>query len=133
MRHLILFSAILFGLFNCAPKNYDKPKNLIDKTDMIDIMTDLYINQQGIQFFPKPNEDMNLNLAKGAVHIMKKHNVTYHDFSESYKYYTMQPEGFNEMLNDVKANLEDKLSKEEKERLKNQQTGLKQTDLQKGQ
>lgn len=124
MKHLILFSIVFLGLFNCTPKNYDKPKNLISKTDMIDILTDLYISQQGVQFFPKANEDMNLNLAKGAVHIMKKHNVTYHNFSESYKYYTMQPEDFNKMLDDVKMNLEDKLSKEEKERIKNQQTDL---------
>ena len=127
MKHLILFSILFLGLFNCAPKNYDEPKNLIGKSDMVEILTELYIGQQGIQFFPNPNEDMNLNLAKNAVHIMKKHNVTYHDFSESYKYYTMHPESFNEMLNDVKQNLEDKLSKEEKERLKNKQQDILKT------
>ncbi|MGU9938404.1 DUF4296 domain-containing protein [Empedobacter brevis] len=116
----VLFSAI----FSCTPKNYEKPEDLISKSDMIEIITDLTISQQGLQMFPVQNEDQSLLLAKDAVDIMKSYDVTFHTFEESYKYYMMQPESFKKMLDKVKKNLEDKLSEEEKERQKNQKNSL---------
>lgn len=127
MKNLIFLSLIFLSIFSCAPKNYDKPKDLIGKSEMIDILTDLYISQQGLQMFPIQNQDQSIDLAKDAVDIMKNYDITFHQFSESYKYYMMQPEKFKEMLNDVKKNLEDKLSNEEKERQKNQKNSLNNT------
>ena len=91
---------------------------------MIDIMTDLYISQQGLSMFPTQNEDQNLNFAKDAVDIMKAYDITFHTFEESYKYYAMNPEKFKKMLDEVKVKLEDQYSKEEKERQKNQTNNL---------
>ncbi|WP_313375911.1 DUF4296 domain-containing protein [Chishuiella sp.] len=122
MRYLnIVYFFCLISILSCAPKNFDEPDNLIKKSEMIDIITDLYISQQGIQMFPTDGkEDQSTLLAKDAVDIMKKHNTNFSQFSESYKYYSLKPELLRDMLDQVKKNLEEKLSKEEKERLKNQ-------------
>lgn len=116
---------ILFlGVFSCAPKNYEKPKDLIGKSDLIEILTDLYISQQGLQMYPVQNEDQTLAMAKDAVDILNAYDVSINTFQESYKYYMMQPEALKKMLDKVKKNLEDKLSEEEKERQKNQKNNL---------
>lgn len=124
MKYLYVTFILFLGIFSCTPKNYDKPKDLIGKSDMIEILTDLYISQQGLQMFPIQNEDQTLVLAKDAVDILNAYDVTINTFQESYKYYAMQPEDFKKMLDKVKKNLEDKLSDEEKERIKNQKNNL---------
>ncbi len=124
MKNLIFLSLIFLSIFSCAPKNYDRPKDLISKSEMIDILTDLYISQQGIQMFPTQHQDQSIDLAKDAVDIMKAYDITFYTFEESYKYYAMNPEKFKKMLDDVKLKLEDQYSKEEKERQKNQTNNL---------
>lgn len=124
MKYLYVAIILFLGVFSCAPKNYEKPKDLIGKSDMIDILTDLYISQQGLQMYPIQNEDQSLVLAKDAVDILNAYDVTINTFQESYKYYMMQPEKMKKMLDEVKNNLEDKLSKEEKERQNTQKNNL---------
>lgn len=124
MKYLSIIIILFLGVISCTPKNYEKPKDLIGKSDMVEILTDLYISQQGLQMFPIQNEDQSLVLAKDAVDILKAYDISNHTFQESYKYYTMQPEVLKKMLDKVKKNLEDKLSDEEKERIKNQKNNL---------
>lgn len=124
MKYLYVAIILFLGVFSCAPKNYEKPKDLIGKSDMIDILTDLYISQQGLQMYPIQNENQSLVLAKDAVDILNAYDVTINTFQESYKYYMMQPEKMKKMLDEVKNNLEDKLSKEEKERQNTQKNNL---------
>ena len=75
MRKLVLFFVLIIGFYNCTSKNYDKPKDLISKSEMIDIMTDLYISQQGLSMFPTQNEDQNLNFAKDSKKTMQTINI----------------------------------------------------------
>ncbi|MFV0140802.1 DUF4296 domain-containing protein [Empedobacter falsenii] len=124
MKYLYVAIILFLGVFSCAPKNYEKPKDLIGKSDMIDILTDLYISQQGLQMYPIQNENQSLVLAKDAVDILNAYDVSINTFQESYKYYMMQPEKMKKMLDEVKNNLEDKLSKEEKERQNTQKNNL---------
>lgn len=124
MKYLYVAIILFLGVFSCAPKNYEKPKDLIGKSDMIGILTDLYISQQGLQMYPIQNENQSLVLAKDAVDILNAYDVSINTFQESYKYYMMQPEKMKKMLDEVKNNLEDKLSKEEKERQNTQKNNL---------
>jgi hypothetical protein len=129
MRTFIIALILSLGLFNCTQKNYEEPNNLINRSDMIEILTDLYISQQGLQMHPTQNQDLTLELAKDAVAIMKNHNVNYNDFEKSYQYYIMNPESFKEMLNSVKDNLHNQLSPEEKERKEKQTANAEPTKL----
>lgn len=125
MRTLFFTFILLIGtIISCTPKNYEKPDNLVGRSDMIEVLSDLYISQQGIQMYPVQNEDQTLSLAKDASDILKKHQIKYSDFEKSYQYYLMQPESFKEMLDDVKSKLYDQLSDEEKKRQKDQTNNL---------
>lgn len=79
MRRLI---ALIMFLFVVSCSEYvDKPKNLLDKNTMSEIMADLAINDQVTTTF------QNKNLESGTRYILKTHNVKADDFVESYKYY----------------------------------------------
>lgn len=67
-------------LVSCS-EYVDKPKNLLDKSTMSEIMADLAINDQVTNTF------QGKNLESGTRYILKTHNVKADDFVESYKYY----------------------------------------------
>ncbi|GAA5092840.1 hypothetical protein GCM10023210_22380 [Chryseobacterium ginsengisoli] len=70
-------------MFSC--EDYiDKPKNLIPKDQMAEIMADLAINDQATFMYP------NSNLEAGTRYILKTHNVKSNDFVESFKYYVVK-------------------------------------------
>lgn len=75
-------SALLMFVFLVSCSEYvDKPKNLLDKNTMSEIMADLAINDQVTNTFQCKN------LESGTRFILKTHNVKADDFVESYKYY----------------------------------------------
>ncbi len=79
MSRLIGFFMFLF-LVSCS-EYVDKPKNLLDKSTMSEIMADLAVNDQITTTF------QGKNLESGTRYILKNHHVKADDFVESYKYY----------------------------------------------
>lgn len=78
-----IFIFILLCLFSC--QDYiDKPKNLIPKDQMAEILADLAINDQVTYMYP------NTNLEAGTRYVLKSHNVKSEDFVESFKYYVVK-------------------------------------------
>ncbi len=82
MKKLIFFF-VLLSLFSCN-EYIDKPKNLVGKTKMAEIIADLAINDQVIYLYPKTN------LESGTRFILKNHEVKNEDFLESYRYYIVK-------------------------------------------
>lgn len=81
MKRLLWLLVCCF-MFSCS-EYIDKPKNLVDKTTMAEVMADLAINDQ-ISFVYTGK-----NLESGTRFILKNHQVKTLDFVESYKYYVM--------------------------------------------
>lgn len=79
----LFFIFILTSLFSCN-EYIDKPKNLIGKTEMAEIIADLAINDQVIFLYPKTN------LESGTRFILKNHQVKNEDFLASYRYYIIK-------------------------------------------
>ncbi|MEG1591242.1 DUF4296 domain-containing protein [Chryseobacterium sp.] len=79
----LFFIFILTSLFSCN-EYIDKPKNLIGKTEMAEIIADLAINDQVIFLYPKSN------LESGTRFILKNHKVKNEDFIASYRYYIIK-------------------------------------------
>lgn len=99
MRRLIGLLTFLF-LVSCS-EYIDKPKNLLDKDKMSEIMADLAINDQ------VTNTYLNKNLESGTRYILKSHNVKADDFVESYKYYVATGK-MNKIVDDAKEILLEK-------------------------
>jgi hypothetical protein len=88
MKKLICLFTLMF-LFSCSDY-IDKPKNLVSKKDMAEIMADLAVSDQATFMFPASN------LESGTRFVLKTHNVKPNDFVESYKYYVVK-----EDMNDI--------------------------------
>lgn len=116
MRLIIyLFIGILF--WSCNKPYIKKPDDLLSKSEMVDILVDLYTNQQLVNAIPSQNGNVKLDLARNSLYILQQHDTTHQTFEESYKYYFTDPKTFNSILENVKKELEKKLSDEEKNRL----------------
>lgn len=79
----LIFVFVLLSLFSCN-EYIDKPKNLVDKDKMSEIVADLAINDQVVFLYPKTN------LESGTRFILKNHQVKTEDFIASYRYYIVK-------------------------------------------
>lgn len=79
----LIFIFVLMCLFSCN-EYIDKPKNLVDKDKMAEIVADLAINDQVVFLYPKTN------LESGTRFILKNHQVKTEDFIASYRYYIVK-------------------------------------------
>jgi len=79
----LIFIFVLMCLFSCS-EYIDKPKNLIDKDKMSEIIADLAINDQVTYLYPGSN------LESGTRFILKNHQVKTEDFVASYRYYIVK-------------------------------------------
>lgn len=75
---------ILFLFFSCSDSSViDRPKNLIPKDEMAEILAEMALNDHA--FLTKQKS----NVESGTRFILKKHSIKAQDFSESYKYYSI--------------------------------------------
>lgn len=81
----LIFIFVLLGIFSCSDY-IDKPKNLVDKGVMAEIIADLAINDQAIYVYPDKN------MEAGTRAVLKSHKVKSDDFVESFKYYVIKEE-----------------------------------------
>lgn len=115
----LIFIFVLMCMFSCGDY-IDKPKNLIPKDQMAEILADLAINDQATFMYP------NSNLEAGTRYILKTHNVKSNDFVESFKYYVVK-EQMNGIAEDAQKKLLEKDPKADqyvKDKLKKNTTGI---------
>ncbi|MCY0969639.1 DUF4296 domain-containing protein [Chryseobacterium wangxinyae] len=96
-----IFSLFIFMFLVSCSEYVDKPKNLLDKSKMSEIMADLAINDQ------VTNTYLGKNLESGTRYILKSHNVKADDFVESYKYYVVTGK-MNKIVDDAQEILLEK-------------------------
>lgn len=117
MRNVVNLIIFCLGIISCDKPFNKKPENLLSKSEMADILTDHYLNQQMVNGSAAKDGNYILALAENTVANYNKHNVTRQDFEANYRYYYTKPKEFQKILDKVKNNLSDKLSEEEKQRL----------------
>lgn len=79
----LFFIFVLMGLFSCGDY-IDKPKSLLSKDQMAEVLADLAINDQATFIYP------NSNLEAGTRYVLKQHNIKSEDFIASFKYYVVK-------------------------------------------
>ncbi len=102
MKKFIGFFIFLF-VFSCT-EYVDKPKNLVSKSTMAEIIAEMAINDQIMFLYPGKS------LESETRFILKSHNIKTVDFVESYKYYVIKQE-MRGIVEDAQEILKDKDSK----------------------
>jgi len=123
MKNLIYSLLILLGIVSCTKPYIDKPDDLLSKSEMVDILADIYMGTQMVNATPSTNSI--LKLAQSSMAVFNQHQVSYEVFEESYKYYYMDPSAYQKILDEVKEELESRLSEEQRNRLKEMQNEAK--------
>lgn len=100
MKRFIIFFVFL-SVFSCSGVA-DKPKNLIEKKTMSEIIADLAITDQlsALQQQGSPQ--------KQPQFILQSHGVDAKSFSDSYKYYISEPKDLEAIYNDAQDIIKDK-------------------------
>lgn len=101
---------LVLSILSCT-HTVERPENLISEDQMVRILSDIYIHQQSSYLLEVENSKP--DFAKIDVAIIESHGVKIQDFENSYKYYVLSPETYNDLLTKVRDNLEQKLPKEE--------------------
>lgn len=101
--------AILLLLVSCAEKMMEKPKNLIEKQEMVDILSDLAILNAA--------KSANVNVLKNnhidpTEYVFNKYEIDSVQFVESDRYYASLPSGeYEAIYKAVEAKLEKEKNK----------------------
>lgn len=114
MRGYLIF--FVFFVFSCT-QTVEQPENLIEKDKMAEILSDVYLHQQSSYLTEIKNTQP--DFAQIDAYLIEKHGATVKEFEESYKFYVLTPEKYNDLLTRVRDILEQKLP--EKERLKREE------------
>ena len=111
MRWILIFCVFFF--LGCT-HTVEPPENLISEQKMAEILSDIYLHQQSgyLTEIQNPQPDF----AKIDTQLIESHHATVVSFEESYRFYFLSPEKYNEILIKMREMLEQKLP--EKERLK---------------
>lgn len=117
MKKLIYICIVCLGLFACNRPYIEKPNDLLSKSEMVDVLVELYKSQQMINSIPSQSGNQILDIAKNTLYIFQEQEITYQQFEESYKYYFANPKEYQKILDDVKEELTDQLSEEERNRI----------------
>ena len=107
---VIIFLSLFF--VNCTSNTIlEKPKDLIPKEQMVDLITDLYIASKAKAI---KNENLERKINYSTL-IFEKYQIDSSRYKESNLYYTSKIDEYNEILNEVDKRLKLLLAQVEKE------------------
>ncbi len=93
MQRLVIL--LLLCIVSCS-KLMDKPKNLLTKDQMADVMADFAIADQGF------NINTNITQQESTQYILKKHKIKGQVFTESYQYYLSDDKAIEDIFDKAK-------------------------------
>lgn len=104
MKSIFYIIFLLFFLGSCTSRTiYKKPENLIEKEQMIQIWTDIYIATAA-----RSQKTISLEKDKNYMPmVLKNHNIDSVQFSESNLYYTSRIDEYEKMFEEVQKRLKD--------------------------
>ncbi|MGL2965142.1 DUF4296 domain-containing protein [Flavobacterium sp. XGLA_31] len=107
MKKIITLFGLLFLIISCNSKGIEKPKNLIDKDKMVNILYDLSL----LQAIKSQNVGGGIENKEANEYLFKKYNIDSIQLAESNKYYASDMEEYKKMYEEVKSRLEEETQK----------------------
>lgn len=99
----ILFIFILFGfmLISCDKPAYEKPKNLVKESQMIDMLVDIHIADATYVEMRMDSMVQRSSSTDFFYSVLEKYQVPDSVFEKSFVYYASNPKKFEKMYRDV--------------------------------
>lgn len=105
MKQLNKHSFIFLGIFwlatyflACKSPNGEKPKNLLSKQKMADVLVEMHRAEAMTNSAGIPSSDTSFYIfAQLEKEIFKKHQIDTSDYYKSYKFYLVNPEEFTDL------------------------------------
>jgi hypothetical protein len=102
MRNSVVIICLIFSFFSCNNNIIEKPKNLIEKDKMINILYDLsLLDAVKTQFI-----EGGISNQKANDYIYKKYKIDSLQLVQSNKYYASDIEEYKKMFEEVKSKLD---------------------------
>lgn len=111
MRNAILLLALSFFAVSCY-HTIDKPKHLVEKDKMITTLVQIYLHQQSAYMNEVPSSEW--NPTENDAQLITAQGLDIQQFTESYRYYVLNPDDFTEILKGIEAELEKHLPEEDR-------------------
>lgn len=103
------YLSILLLLFACAPKKPIAPDNLLNQTQMSDIITEMHLADAIASGSKSGNVDsVNMEAVSLNAYILEKHQLTREQFMESFDFYRQNPVLMDSMYAEVITKLSSK-------------------------
>ena len=118
MKKMLILCCSFFGMLSCNTPTIEKPKNLIEKDKMVDILYDIAL----LEAIKSQNIDGGLTSKAGNDYVYKKHKIDSLQFVQSNKYYAVNIEEYKKMFEEVKERLTQETQKIEGTNNKSNQT-----------
>ena len=100
MKKYLVFGLIVM-FFSCNNNSVEKPKNLIGKDKMVDILYDISL----LEAIKTQNINGGMNSKMGNEYIYKKYKIDSVQFVKSNKYYASDIEEYKKMFEKIKERL----------------------------
>lgn len=105
MKRVVLI-CLLFSFFSCG-NAVEKPKNLIERDKMVDILYDIAL----LEAIKTQNINGGISNKKANEFLYKKYKIDSLQLAESNKYYATDVEEYKKMFGEVKSRLEEQTKK----------------------
>jgi len=100
-KKTIILICCFLALISCNNSSVEKPKNLIEKDKMVDILYDVSV----LEAIKNQNINGGVSNKVGNEYIYKKYKIDSIQFAKSNKYYASDIEEYKKMIEEVKARL----------------------------
>lgn len=94
MKRFFIYIMLIFSVFSCT-EAIEKPKDILPKDKMSEIIADFAINEQSYTI------GTSIDTENATRFILKKYNIKGQLFTESYKYYMTDPETMKNIMDDA--------------------------------
>jgi hypothetical protein len=102
---LVIFSLVFLAFVSCDKLPVEKPENLVNKREMIKMLTDIHIAESTFNHMRYDTIIRNSSSANFYYSVLEKYQVPDSVFEKSYVFYLSTPKKFEEMYREVMNNL----------------------------
>lgn len=103
MKKSIVMSLLLLSFISCNDNNVDKPKNLIERDKMVNILYDISL----LESIKSQNINGGISNKNANEYLYKKYKIDSTQLAQSNRYYAADLEEYKKMFEEVKMRLEE--------------------------